>query len=87
MQQNLVEGSRIVLDERKRLTISGVQSVDGFSEQYLNLTINGNKVRVLGEKIKISAFNKSNGNFSADGLFFEIRFIEKKQPVTKRLFK
>lgn len=67
--------------------MTGVETVDGFSEQSLKLTVNGNKVTVNGNGIKITAFNKATGNLSADGDFYEIKYGGKKPPLVKRLFK
>ena len=87
MSQNQVEMDKLTLDGRKLLSMSGVQSVDGFSEQFLSLTVSGNKVKISGENIKISAFNKTSGNLTAEGNFYEIKYNQKKQPFITRLFK
>ncbi len=87
MSQTPIEIEKIVLDARKRLTMTGVSSVDGFSEQVLNLTVSGSKVRVTGENIKITSYNKGTGNLTADGAFSEIKYNQKKAPLIKRLFK
>ena len=86
-EQNLVSQERLVLDARKTLSICGVQTVDGFNEQSLRLTVNDCKVLVVGENIKITAFNKANGNFNAEGNFYEIKYSHKKTPIVKRIFK
>ena len=86
-QQIQTESDRLVLDARKNLSMTGVQSVDGFGEQFLSLTVYGNKVKIVGENIKISSYNKSTGSFSADGIFNEIKYNHKKVPFVKRLFK
>lgn len=78
---------KIELDDRKRLLATGVLSVDGFSEQIINLTVNGSKLKVTGENIKITSYNKNTGNLSADGNFFEIKYLSKKPPLAKRIFK
>lgn len=78
---------KLMLEGRKRLSMTGVTSVDGFSENYLKLTVGSDKVTVNGQGIKITSYNKSNGNFTADGDFVEIKYGVKKQPVMKRLFK
>ena len=65
----------------------GVQSVDGYSEQTLNLTVAGVRVKISGEKIKITAFNKATGTLVADGTFAEIKYNAVKPPILKRLFK
>lgn len=87
MQQNPVIMEKLTLDGRQHLTLTGVDTVDGFSEQSLKLTVMGSKVFINGENIKISAFNKATGNLIADGNFYEIKYNYKKQPIIKRLFK
>lgn len=87
MQQLPIEVDKLVLDGRKKLSMTGVQSIDGFSDQVINLTINGNKVRIIGQNIKITAYNKAVGNLTADGLFSEIKYNHKKTSLIKRLFK
>lgn len=78
---------KLVIECRKQLTLTGVDSVDGFSEQTLNLTVSGVKVKISGENIKIVSFNKSTGLLVADGVFNEIKYNVKKVPIVKRLFK
>lgn len=87
MQQNVIETDTLVLEGRKKLTMSCVETVDGFSEQSLKITVKGNKVFITGNGIKITAFNKTTGNLTAEGDFFEIKYGVKKQPFVKRLFK
>ncbi len=82
-----MEAEKLCLESRKMLSLTAVQTVDGFTEQCLKLTVNGNKVIVSGENIKITAFNKSTGNLLAEGLFTNIKFSGEKQPLVKRLFK
>lgn len=86
-QQNALEVEKIVLEARKKLSMTGVETVDGFSEQSLKLTVMGNKVIINGENIKITAFNKGTGNLSAEGTFTEIKYNHKKTPFINRIFK
>ena len=86
-KNQLAEIEKIMLENRKKLTMTKVETVDGFTEQCLKLTVMGNKVVILGENIKITAFNKSTGNLTADGDFSEIKYNYKKMPFIKRLFK
>ena len=87
MQENVVSQEKLVLDARKNISLSCVETVDGFNEQMLKLTINGTKVQIVGENIKITAFNKANGNLCAQGDFYEIKYTYQKQPLMKRIFK
>ena len=87
MQQNATVTENLTLDGRKRLSLTGVESVDGFNEQCLKLTVMGSKLYIVGENIKITAYNKGNGNLSAEGEFSCIKYGNKKAPVLKKLFK
>ena len=85
--QNQVNSDRLEIVGRKRLAMNGVETVDGFSEQALNLTVSGVKMKITGEKIKITAYNKASGTLMADGIFNEIKYNAKKTPFFKRVFK
>ena len=82
-----IESSKLVLEDRKILTMTGVQAVEGFSETFIKLTVSGVKVTILGQKLRITAYNKLAGNLSVDGLVNEIKYNCKKQPFIKRVFK
>ena len=82
-----MEVEKLCLESRKVLNLTAVQTVDGFTEQCLKLTINGNKVIISGEGIKISAFNKTTGNLTAEGNFTNIKFGGEKTKFMKRIFK
>lgn len=85
--QNPTQQTKLELENRTKLSMTGVETVDGFSEQSLNLTVSGERVKITGENIKITSYNKGTGNLTADGVFGEIKYCYKKQPVVKRLFK
>ena len=85
--QNQTQTDKLELDGRKRLAMTAVDAVDGFTEQTLNLTVAGVKVRISGDKIKITSYNKTSGTLTADGESAEIRYLKNREPVTKRLFK
>lgn len=87
MQNNSDLTEKITLEGRKYLSINNVESVDGYNEQVLRLTVNGSKMTVSGDKIKITAFNKASGSLTAEGQFVEFKFNRKKVPIVKRLFK
>lgn len=75
------------LDGRKKLSMTAVTNVDGFSDNSLKLSLSKTKVLILGENIKITSYNKSTGNLTAEGLFNEIKYNYKKPSLAKRLFK
>lgn len=84
---NVVEIDKLTLEGRKRLNMTLVTSVDSYSEQILRLTVGQNKVSIIGENLKIEAFNKQSGNLTVDGSINEIKYNVSKKPILKRLFK
>ncbi|MBQ9513721.1 MAG: hypothetical protein IJR66_01900 [Clostridia bacterium] len=85
MENNQTE--RITIENRKRLSMTGVVAVNGFTEQAVKLSLNGAMMVINGKGIKITAFNKETGNLSCEGTITEIKYAEKKGNIVKRLFK
>ncbi len=86
-EQNKLEMDKLVLEGRKKLSMTGVDAVESFSDQNLKLKVAGNKVSIFGENIKITSYNKSSGILSAEGVFNEIKYAHAKAPLIKRIFK
>ena len=84
---NVIESDKLILENRKKLNMTNVSSVDSYSEQVLKLSVRDSKVIINGEKLKIEAYNKSSGNLIVDGTINEIRFNVNKPALVKRLFK
>ena len=85
--QETANEQKLTLENRKRLTMSGVDSVDSFSDKELKLTVGGDKVLIGGGGVKITAYNKGNGVLTADGKFDSVKYDAKKAPFIKRFFK
>ncbi len=85
MQQQ-TEQSVITIEQRKKIRVTGVESVDSFSESCVALTVEGRKLRIAGNQLKIVAFSKENGNFAAIGEISGIRYGAKGKAVS-RLFR
>ena len=66
MQENIQHS--VTIEQRKKLSVSGVESVSSFSEVKIVLTLtSGEKLQILGLGLKITGFSKSSGSFTADG--------------------
>ena len=85
MQEESIQ--KLVIENGKKLFLTGVTSVDGFSEQIIKLTVGGNKVIILGDNIKITGYSKGTGTLTADGKFSSLKLSESKAPIIKRIFK
>ncbi len=75
-----------LIEQQKKITMTGVDSVDSFSDKQINLTLENGKAVISGEELKIINFSKANGSFSAVGKIFGVRFFDKREKITKRLF-
>ena len=85
MQQQ-TEQSVITIEQRKKIRVTGVESVDSFSDSCVALTVEGRKLRIAGNQLKIVAFSKESGNFAAIGEISGIRYGAKGKAVS-RLFR
>ncbi|MBO5411500.1 MAG: YabP/YqfC family sporulation protein [Clostridia bacterium] len=66
MQENSKHS--VVIDQRKLLNVSGVESVTSFSEVKITLALfGGERLNVIGSGLKITGFSKANGSFVAEG--------------------
>ena len=67
--------SVVTLENRNKLTMTGVERVDAFSDRSILLTAAGGKVRIEGSGLKVLAFSEGSGNFAASGIVESIRFL------------
>lgn len=58
----------VIIEQRKTLSVSAVESVVAFSEVKIVLALlGGGKVNVVGSGLKITGFSKASGAFTAEG--------------------
>ncbi len=76
----------IVLEQKKTLSVSGVESVASFSEAKIVLSLlGGERMSVIGSGLKIIGFSKTNGSFTAEGTVMGISYGGKS--LASRIFK
>ena len=76
----------VTIEQRKTITVSGVESVSAFSEMKIVLALlGGQKMQVVGSGLKITGFTKSSGTFTAEGDFSGISYGAKS--FAAKLFK
>lgn len=81
------QGHIISIENRKRLTATQIEAVEAFSPTQLTLSYAGGRIIVTGSDMKITAFSKSTGAFSANGLFSSVKYAQKGGSLKQRLFK
>lgn len=75
------------IEQCKRITATGIDSVDSFSDKQILLTYKDGRIAVTGSGMKIVNFSKTSGAFSATGEIYSVRYISKGVSLAKRLFK
>ena len=84
MQEN--HQHSICIEQRKNITVTGVESVSAFSEVKIVLTLlHGDKLQVIGSGLKIVGFSKTSGTFTAEGTVSGVSYGGKS--FAARLFK
>lgn len=67
----------VQIEQKKTLTVVGVEAVKQFSETKIELILSGTKERFLatGTGLKISGFSKTSGTFTATGTIESVRYL------------
>ena len=79
--------SVLTVEQQKKISLTGVESVDAFSDTEIRLTVAGKKMRITGSGLKVQAFSKGSGAFSAIGEVSVILYGGAKGKFFQRLFK
>ncbi len=65
------------MEERSKLTISGVRDVDSFDEETLIVFTDQGEITIKGEHIKVSRFSAETGEFAASGTFQSLSYSQR----------
>lgn len=71
--QELSGNSILTVETGGKITVTGVTSVDAFSDALITITVGGKRVKIEGERLKIITFSQGSGNFVASG---EVRSVK-----------
>ena len=82
-----MEGHSLTVEGCKRVTATEIISVDSFSDKQMVLTYSGGRIVISGSEMKIVAFSKTSGAFSAAGNILSVRYLLKGMGLKQRLFK
>ena len=76
----------VIIEERKSLSVSGVDCVSSFSEAKITLVLtSGERLTALGTGLKIVGFSKANGVFTAEGSIVGVSYGGKS--IVSKIFK
>lgn len=79
-----MQNQQLVLDNRKKLKITGVTDVESFSENAVVSQTNLGNLTVKGDNLKISKLNVDEGELVIDGDIASMEYTRKKEK--KKLF-
>lgn len=84
--------SNLTLENRKRLTLSGIVEVISFDEQKIDLTTNLGNLTIKGEELKMNKLDVQNGDViiigSISSMVYNGKVVKKsKESIISRLFK
>lgn len=80
----------LILEDRKKLVVSGVQDVDCFDEQAVVLFTNMGKLIVRGRNLHVNSFQVDTGDFAMEGDITGLEYAENEKsrfPFLSRLFR
>ncbi len=67
MEENVSTVQNVIIENRKRLNISGVKDVSSFDDETVLLDTALGKMTVKGEGLHIESFNTTTGDLTATG--------------------
>lgn len=90
LNNQTLNNHNVTIDNRKRVTMTGVIAVESFNEKQVQARLKECGVLVLGESLNVSKFNTENGTLAVDGQINEIKYTQTGMKATgliKKLFK
>ncbi len=79
MQEIQRKPHNLILDNRKKLSLSGVNDVSGFNEETVSLTTEMGGLVVRGNDLHISKLNLDTGEVEVEGTINSLQYIQSRQ--------
>ncbi len=76
VEKDLTKKSNILLENRKKASITGVFEVISFDEESITLSTVLKKLEIIGSSLKISKLDLKNGEVSVMGNISELRYLD-----------
>ncbi len=75
MDENVSTVQNVIIENRKRLNISGVKDVTSFDDETVLLDTTLGKMTIKGENIRIESFITQTGDLIATGKFHAVVYM------------
>lgn len=81
-------GHTLQIENANRLCMTGISEVESFSESKVVAAISGkDRITIIGSNLKISVFQKENGNLRLDGEIRQVTYSAGKLSAVGKIFK
>jgi len=79
-EERLARPQNLILENRKRLSVSGVEEVSGFDESYVQLRTVLGDLTVRGEGLSVESLSVEAGELCVTGAVASVEYRERVQP-------
>lgn len=88
MEDKKANNHNLILDNRKKLTLSGVRDVSGFNEETVSIVTDLGGLIIKGSNLHISQLNLDTGDVEIEGNINSLQYTQSKQnkSVIQRIF-
>jgi sporulation protein YabP len=89
LQENIINNSNIIIEQRKKINLSGVKDCVSFDDETIILNTNIGRLAIKGFSLHITNFNTETGDFEANGKINAVIYTadEQKGGFISRIFK
>ncbi len=77
----------IAIDNRKTISISGVQKVSVATPENFECIVQGKKLQIVGANLEVAKLDVGMGRVELNGRIDMLRYVEPKGKLLKRIFK
>lgn len=74
MTDNTAGGHNLIIEDRKRLSMTGVTDVGGFDEETLSIQTASGCVTVRGENLQVTKLSLESGELCAEGIINSLAY-------------
>ena len=89
MEENVRLNQNIIVENRKKITLTGVKDVLSFDEETVVLDTSLGKLTIKGTGLHIANFDTKSGDLSAEGRLYALAYTsdEKSGGIFSRIFR
>ena len=75
-EERRFQSQNLILEDRKRLTVTGVEEVDGFDEAWVQIRTAAGELTVRGEGLHVELLSVETGELRITGEISEMSYAE-----------